>query len=235
MRSRQTAPFGHVRFAVSFGLVLVASGILAACDQPAPVGPEETSQPQFSFTNGPSAPNLVVYRNADATFLFGTLFHWNFASDGIDLPGAGQARPLIVAHYLDPFNHPIDGCGDDSSPDETVELQSVSTPSEVQRVLELYRDRASPVSVYEGLFSEWLADPCGFFATRLVAEGTVNFTGQFQLNEDGPTRIGGNWQGTLDAVPSGKVRLNEEVQILFKKDGSVVTASDVILLRPVGN
>lgn len=220
----------------AMGIALLTGLVLGGCESVPPVAPHEAPRPSFDFTNGPPAPNLVVLRDPAVPFVSGIFLHWNAAADELNVPNAGNERPLLSFHYLEPLNHPFDGCGDDTSPDETVAWQRVTTPSEVNRILELFKDRESPVSVYAGTAAEFFAaDPCTFFSTRLVAEGTTGFTGHGHWKRNGPTLLSGNWQGVLTGVSGGAVRLNEVMQLRWDKDGNFRVLVDNISLHPIGN
>ncbi len=235
VRTRHTGQC-RARCALAGVVSLFAVAVLGACDRHPPVGPENIPEPRLDFTNGPAAPNLIVLRDPAVPFISGIFLHWNAAADELSVPNAGNQRPLLSFHYLDPPNHPFDGCGDDTSPDETVAWQRVTTPSEVDRILELFKDRESPVSVYGGTAAEFFAaDPCAFYSTRLVAEGTAGFTGHLHWDENGPTLLSGNWQGTLTDVSGEAVHLNEVLQYRWDKDGNFRVLADDIALHDIGN
>jgi len=208
---------------------------LNGCEATPVVAPDEVPTPHFNFTNGPASPNLVVSRFEKGTFVFGALVHFNAAADGVVVPGSGSQRPLLSFHYIDPLNHPFNGCGDDSSPDYAAALQRLTTPSRVDRVLELFRDRDAPISVYEGLIADFLSDPCGFLSAGPLAEGTAVFNGHFQWKNGAPRRLAGTWQGTLEGAGGGAVRLHEVLQLQWDKDGNFTARVDDISIHEVGH
>lgn len=208
---------------------------LYGCEATPVVAPDDVPTPRLDFTNGPALPNLVVSRFASSTFVFGGLIHYNAAADGVVVPGAGSQRPLLSFHYVDPFNFPFTGCGDDSSPDYAAALQRVTTPSELDRVLELFKDREAPIAVYEGLIADFFSDPCAFLSAGPLAEGTAVFTGHIQWKNGAPTRLAGTWQGTLEGAGGGPVRLHEVLQLQWDKDGNFTSHVDDISIHEVGH
>lgn len=235
--------------ALSFTIVAVA---FVGCEQAATAPETVAPEVAFNFTNGPSAPNMVVMRDPAAPFVGSNFITWNLAAFATDFPGAGQAgneRPLIAFHYTDPANNTgtFDiGCGDGSGGGGlTVDLQAVSTPSEAENLLEVYKDKDTPVEVYEATFWDllsFLPNLCDFFAaTPKVAEGTATLNGHIRGDEDGTPFFGkliqqliAHWQGTLTTPTGGSAHYVEMLHAHFNSDGSITNPVAAIQVRPIG-
>lgn len=190
--------------------------VFAACEQTPTAAPTDSSlQPASSFTNGPANPGPVVVR-LDGTRLF-AVFN-------------DPDRQLLSVHGIDPDDFFL--CGTGASGFGEIDRQIVDTPSEVEILTRLFKEREARVSVYDtGVFPRTLGEFCELFAGPLrIAEGTEDF---LTTSND----VGGinhrrtfRFVGELEGADGSTIRYTE-VQTFVRGQGFVV---EDILLRPAG-
>lgn len=182
---------GHSIAALPFAAAL----FLGACDRtpmPTAVGPP---RPEFNFTNGPAIAGPFVVRFADSPVFF-------FSAD--------EKRDILSIHI------PLDVtfCGG-TSPRNLADIQFVTTPSEVQRVLALIKDDDGAVQIYgtadftevfgpNGPFSD-IPHLCAFMnGPKKIAEGFARRVSAFSGESFSVA-----WTGTLVNATGDHVRYSE--------------------------
>ena len=197
-----------------FMLAVGAALMLGGCSDTGPVPPTEATvpDPQFSFTNAPSTPN--VYRTAGG-FVFG-------------LPDVKSGLIAWVGYPTTPSD--AIECGGTLDYDLTP-IQSAGQLQAAFNTLALKRDMH--IHVFD--ISAGPIDTC---VETPIAAGTGNFT--FTDNDapvagPGTDSFGARVEGTLILLSTGaKVRVTGETQVLIKPDGSFQFTSAHVSLRPVG-
>lgn len=190
--------------------------VLAACGETPSTAPAESSvAPASNFTNGPENPGAVVVR------LEGTR-HFAVFND--------PERELLSVHGVDPDDFFL--CGTGASGFGEIDRQIVDTPSEVESLTRLFKEREAQVSVYDtGVIPSTLGEFCQLFAGSLrIAEGTEDFLTTSNDVGGANHRRTFRFVGELDGVDGSTIRYTG-VQTFVKGQGFVV---EDIFLRPVG-
>lgn len=189
---------------------------LAACEATPTAAPADTPpEPTPGFTSGPPYPGPVVVR-VEGSRLF-AVFN-------------DPDRELLSVHGLDPED--FLPCGTGTSLFGEVDIQTLDTPSEVERLTELFRARDANVAVYGTReIPRSIEGFCTLFAgPRKIAEGphdflaTVNDAGG--VNHERAFRF----VGELEGVDGSTIRYTE-VQAFVDGRGFVV---EDIFLRTIG-
>lgn len=189
--------------------------LLSACDH-APTTVAESSV-AFDFTNGPLQAGPFVARIPN-----GPVFYFS----------ADEGRDLLSIHFpLDVFF-----CGGGAA-QNFANIELVTTPSEVQRVIALLKDEDGAVAVYGtsdfteafgpgGPFSD-IPHLCAFMnGPKLLAAGTARRRSVFTT-----TSFSGNWTGTLMDSDGNSVQYAEHhVWVADPHTGvQTVVSSDIVL------
>jgi hypothetical protein len=168
---------------------------LGACDRTLTPTAADLPRAEFSFTNGPPTAGPFVVRLADAPVFY-------FSAD--------EQKDIMSIHI------PLDVtfCGG-SAPRNLADIQFVTTPSEVQRVLALIKDDDGAVQIYGtadfteafgpgGPFSD-VPHLCAFMnGPKKIAEGTARRVSAFSGES-----FSVNWTGTLVDATGNPVRYSE--------------------------
>jgi|GEM_PF-3371490 len=182
---------GHSIAALPFAAVL----FLGACDRTPMPTAVDPPRPDFNFTNGPPTAGPFVVRLGDAPVFF-------FSAD--------EKKDILSIHI------PLDVtfCGG-TAPRNLADIQFVTTPSEVQRVLALIKDDDGAVQIYGtadfteafgpgGPFSD-ISLLCAFMnGPKKIAEGIARRVSAFSGES-----FSVSWTGNLIDATGDPVRYSE--------------------------
>lgn len=203
---------------ITFLALAAALTVVACAPEPAPTELEAPA-PEFNFTNGPATPGPFIVRLGDAPVFF-------FSAD--------TKRDLLSIHI------PLDVtfCGG-SSPRNLADIQFVTTPSEVQRVLALIKDDDGAVQIYGtsdfteafgpgGPFSD-IPHLCAFMSgPKKIAEGLARRISAFSGES-----FSVSWTGLLSNAAGEPVRYAEHhVFVIDPETGERTITTSSIQLVP---